>query len=470
MRAFLVFLGMPRSKNLIWILALAALGYFFGQQPYVVRGGNLRNQVLSYDVAGYYAYLPMLFVERDLRLEKTWKYDMIQLVGVHEHPVSSGRHLKFTAGMAYLYAPFFAAAHAYTLATNPEEAHGFSLPYRFGIGLAGVVYPLVGLVFLRRFLRHYVPDAAISWTLFALFLGTNLFYYSSFRGAMSHGATFMLGAAMLYQADLWRRREQVWRLGVLGVLAGLIVLIRPVNVLIPLAVAAMFTMDGRLPKGLLTPKSLAVALGLAVVVGIPQLLYWKASTGHWIVWTYGAERFFWSQPAWIQGLFSWRKGWLLYTPMVAFILLGFWGLARKKLAWMLALILTCAGLIGLGVSTNQPGASFFPELALDLQGGTSIILSPTVAEGATISTEQLNQAVAIIRARVDSTGVSESTITTSGNSNIVVEIPGVPSETTLQLIKSSANWFRFVFISKDHRRNTPAHSLRIMCITDGLFT
>lgn len=335
MRAFLVFLGMPRSKNLIWILALAALGYFFGQQPYVVRGGNLRNQVLSYDVAGYYAYLPMLFLERDLRLEKTWKYDMIQLVGVHEHPVSGGRHLKFTAGMAYLYAPFFVAAHAYTLATNPEEAHGFSLPYRFGIGLAGVVYPLVGLVFLRRFLRHYVPDAAISWTLFALFLGTNLFYYSSFRGAMSHGATFMLGAAMLYQADLWRRREQVWRLGVLGVLAGLIVLIRPVNVLIPLAVAAMFTMDGRLPKGLLTPKSLAVALGLAVVVGIPQLLYWKASTGHWIVWTYGAERFFWSQPAWIQGLFSWRKGWLLYTPMVAFILLGFWGLARKKPAWAL---------------------------------------------------------------------------------------------------------------------------------------
>lgn len=335
MRAFLVFLGMPRSKNLIWILALAALGYFFGQQPYVVRGGNLRNQVLSYDVAGYYAYLPMLFLERDLRLEKTWKYDMIQLVGVHEHPVSGGRHLKFTAGMAYLYAPFFVAAHAYTLATNPEEAHGFSLPYRFGIGLAGVVYPLVGLVFLRRFLRHYVPDAAISWTLFALFLGTNLFYYSSFRGAMSHGATFMLGAAMLYQADLWRRREQVWRLGVLGVLAGLIVLIRPVNVLIPLAVAAMFTMDGRLPKGLLTPKSLAVALGLAVLVGIPQLLYWKASTGHWIVWTYGAERFFWSQPAWIQGLFSWRKGWLLYTPMVAFILLGFWGLARKKPAWAL---------------------------------------------------------------------------------------------------------------------------------------
>lgn len=122
--------------------------------------------------------------------------------------------------------------------------------------------------------------------------------------------------------------------------------------------------------------------------------------------------------------------------------------ARKKLAWMLALIITCAGLIGLGVATNQQGASFVPELALDLQGGTSIILSPSVAEGQTISPEQLNQAVGIIRQRVDSTGVSESTITTSGNANIVVEIPGVPSETTLQLIKSSAKLeFRAVLLA-----------------------
>ena len=122
--------------------------------------------------------------------------------------------------------------------------------------------------------------------------------------------------------------------------------------------------------------------------------------------------------------------------------------ARKKLAWMLALLVTCAGLIGLGVATNQPGASFTPELALDLQGGTSIILSPTVAEGETVSTEQLNQAVGIIRQRVDSTGVSESTITTSGNANIVVEIPGTPSETTLQLIKSSAKLeFRAVLLA-----------------------
>ncbi len=122
--------------------------------------------------------------------------------------------------------------------------------------------------------------------------------------------------------------------------------------------------------------------------------------------------------------------------------------ARKRLAWLLALIIGFAGIIGLGIATNTPGATFAPELALDLQGGTSIILAPSVAEGKTVSAEQLSQAVSIIRQRVDSTGVSESTVTTSGDKNIIVEIPGTPSDSTLQLIKSSAKLeFRAVLLT-----------------------
>ncbi len=113
-------------------------------------------------------------------------------------------------------------------------------------------------------------------------------------------------------------------------------------------------------------------------------------------------------------------------------------IARKRLAWLLSIIVGFAAIIGLGMVTNQAGAGFAPELALDLQGGTSIILAPTVGEGQKVTAEQLAQAVSIIRQRIDSTGVSESTITTSGDANIIVEIPGVPSEQTLTLIKSSA--------------------------------
>ena len=111
--------------------------------------------------------------------------------------------------------------------------------------------------------------------------------------------------------------------------------------------------------------------------------------------------------------------------------------ARKRLIWLGALILSIAGLVGAGVATGS-GATLTPKLALDLEGGTSIILSPLVSEGQKITAQQLEQAVGIIRQRVDSTGVSEAQITTSGNNNIVVSIPGTPDDNTLKLIRSSA--------------------------------
>lgn len=111
--------------------------------------------------------------------------------------------------------------------------------------------------------------------------------------------------------------------------------------------------------------------------------------------------------------------------------------ARKRLTWLGILTAGIAAIIGLGVATGA-GATFVPKLALDLQGGTSIILAPLVQDGEKVSEEQLAQAVEIIRQRVDATGVSESSVKTQGNSNIIVEIPGTPDETTLQLIRSSA--------------------------------
>lgn len=111
--------------------------------------------------------------------------------------------------------------------------------------------------------------------------------------------------------------------------------------------------------------------------------------------------------------------------------------ARKRLSWLGVLVVLLAGIIGLGAVTGS-GATFAPKLALDLQGGTQIILSPLLEDGESVSEEQLAQAVEIIRQRVDATGVSEASIKTQGNSNIIVEIPGTPDESTLKLIRSSA--------------------------------
>jgi len=87
-------------------------------------------------------------------------------------------------------------------------------------------------------------------------------------------------------------------------------------------------------------------------------------------------------------------------------------------------------------------------LALDLEGGTQIILNPQIAVGATVTEEELAQAVGIIRQRVDATGVSEAEVTTQGGTNIVVSIPGTPDQATLDRIRSSAKLeFRPVLIT-----------------------
>jgi preprotein translocase subunit SecD len=116
------------------------------------------------------------------------------------------------------------------------------------------------------------------------------------------------------------------------------------------------------------------------------------------------------------------------------------------MSWLLILTGLLLALIAGGVVWDKQ--SWTPKLALDLEGGTEIILAPQVQEGVTVTEEQLSQAVAIIRQRVDAAGVSESEVSTQGGTNIVVSIPGTPDQETLDRIRSSAKMeFRAVLVT-----------------------
>ena len=110
--------------------------------------------------------------------------------------------------------------------------------------------------------------------------------------------------------------------------------------------------------------------------------------------------------------------------------------ARRSLTALLVIVIALVGIIALGVWRGE--ATWTPKLALDLQGGTQILLAPTQTDGQSVSGEQLDQAVAIIRQRVDASGVAEAEITTQGSQNISVSIPGKADEATLQRIEASA--------------------------------
>ena len=111
--------------------------------------------------------------------------------------------------------------------------------------------------------------------------------------------------------------------------------------------------------------------------------------------------------------------------------------AWRALLGLLIIIAVLAGLNALGVIVFKK-SSWAPQLALDLQGGTQIILQAQTPDGAAPTSDQMTQAATIIRQRVDASGVGESDITTQAGNQIVVQIPGPADDETRQRIEASA--------------------------------
>src|SRR5688500_10134053 len=120
--------------------------------------------------------------------------------------------------------------------------------------------------------------------------------------------------------------------------------------------------------------------------------------------------------------------------------------AIRVLVWLGVILAVMTAVLAGGTMAGQ--ASWTPKLALDLEGGTQMILAPKVEGGSDINEEQLNQAVAIIRQRVDGSGVAEAEISTQSGRNVVVSLPGTPSSETRALLQAAADMnFRPVLLN-----------------------
>lgn len=117
--------------------------------------------------------------------------------------------------------------------------------------------------------------------------------------------------------------------------------------------------------------------------------------------------------------------------------------AWRALTGLLAVVALLFGINALGVyvfknGNGEPASSWLPALALDLEGGTQIILEAKTPDGSAPSSEQMTQAASIIRQRVDASGVGETDITTQAGNQIVVQIPGQADNETRDRITASA--------------------------------
>lgn len=327
------------------VIALVHFGYYPKWQQ------ELTEATISYDVSGYYLYLPAIFIYQDLKEVKFLDEVMEKYrptaspYQVFEH-ASGNKVMKYSIGQAVMYAPWFAVGHAWASLSEGYPADGFSRPYQFMISFGSLVVSFLGLYWLTLVLRAYFPDRTVAWTVFLIVIGTNYLNYSAIDGAMTHNNVFTLAALLLLSSHRFYVRAQWSSALTIGACLGLMALTRPTEILAAL-IPLLWGLDllrkgaGKQRLDLLGkhwPK-LAGAATLTLSIGALQLIYWRYVSGDWIVYSYQDQGFDWFKAHIGQGLFSFKAGWLVYTPLMVFALLGFVPLWQQKRALFSGLFL-----------------------------------------------------------------------------------------------------------------------------------
>lgn len=305
---------------------------------------NDEKKVIHSDATYYYSYLPAFFIHNDpdfhFAQSNPEKYGNKIYLEINE----KGRNnIRTTMGVAYFYAPFFFIAHFFAVILQ-EESDGYSWIYMLAIVLAGVFYLCVGLLFLRKILLLYFSDKITAIGLLLIVFASNLFYYSVFENAMSHVYSFFMLSVFMYFSIKWYSNPSIKRTFSLGLIFGLIVLIRPSNILfaiIPLLFGIKSKNDfvNRFHFLKNNWKLIFILSFAALLPWLPQMIYWYYVSGNLIHYSYPAEaRFYFSNPHLIEGLFSYRKGWFLYTPLMLLAVLSIPLLKKYAADWFFAVL------------------------------------------------------------------------------------------------------------------------------------
>jgi hypothetical protein len=298
---------------------------------------------ISWDILGYYLYLPATFVHADPLLENIeWlkelneQHNLAGTLYMLAYNAQGEPMYFFLMGMSILYLPFFFLATAYAhLFGFPVD--GFSMPYQYFLVIGGIIYTLIGLFYLRKILLQFLPEKISALTLLILVFGTNYVHHFSVDNLATVNAIFMLNVFIIWNTIQWHKYFKISSMLAIGLSTALLILVKPSEIFIlfiPL-LWKVVSWDSLKQKVILFYKhkgQLLLSIFMSLLVLLPQMLYWYAKTGSFIFDSYqnpGVGLDFLS-PHLFDTLFSYRKGWLLYTPIMLFAMAGFYFMFRQK--------------------------------------------------------------------------------------------------------------------------------------------
>jgi hypothetical protein len=318
-------------RQLVLLAAVACLAGYVHAYASGRAGAPIRSDAFS-----YYVYLPAWALYHDPSLQAVADDccggEFPEWTAIERWPFTRRWVNAHPIGAAVLMAPFFGVAHALTRWSNLSP-DGFTPYYQHAAGLAGLAYVVAGLWFVRRLLRRHVSENVAATTTVALLFGTSLYHYATFDSTWSHAFSFALCAALIERVDAWREDSRLADALVIGLIAGLTILVRHTNAMIPAALGAMLAW--REPSfRRLAAASIAVAAGCV----LPQLWIYHAASRHWIISSYGTLGFTWATPHVAGVLVSPTKGLFFWAPLLLPSIAGLAWLPDGLRRWRLPIV------------------------------------------------------------------------------------------------------------------------------------
>lgn len=356
---------------------------------FVYRLGNVSNQEFSWDVLGYYLPLPATFIEADPLLDdKTWVEELNNdkklsgtLYQVSSTPDGDPMYF-FLFGMSFFYSLFFLIGHWFSAILGFTQ-DGFSEPYQIAVVLGCMIYVAIGLFLIRKILLTYFNEKITGILIVILVFGTNYIHHLTLKNLEPIAVLFMLSSFVLWQTIRWHLDYEFKNLLGIAVGISLMTLVKPSEILFVLVpiLWGVFNKTSLMQKMRICYQKkyeFLIVFLICAVIFIPQIAYWYTKTGQFIYDSYknpgvGLDLF---SPHILDALLSYRKGWLLYTPVMIFALIGFyflWVQNRKIFPALFIAFIICFYIVaswtewwyGAGFSL-RPMITYYPLLLIPL--------------------------------------------------------------------------------------------------------
>lgn len=324
-----------KDKWKLILIGFLACCTFWGYSWYSQK--NDISYVIRSDGSGYYAYLPSVFIYNDPTFLKAQaseaNYHNGEVSRNYIFKTKDGAHYnKYFPGLAILQIPFFLLACLFAkLFGSPVD--GYSAIFQVFFWISSLFYCYAGILLWWRILKSFFQLSAKTIVPFILLiaLASPIVFYSFKTPSFTHVYSFFLIAVFINLLIKLKEATTTKRLFLLGITLGLIFLLRPTNLVVILAVPLIWTSWNAFMnwfKALFTVHLQKTFVFFIMFLGVVSMLFfaWKWQTGNWIVWSYSGEGFDFLHTPFISGLFSFRMGLFLHTPVLLLAILGwfFW--------------------------------------------------------------------------------------------------------------------------------------------------